>query len=337
MLSLEVLTAGALLGALTFYAVLGGADFGAGVWDLLAGGPRKKEQRALIVEAIGPIWEANHVWLILALVVLFNAFPPAFAAISTALFIPITLILVGIVLRGAAFIFRSYGSATDVGQRRWGRLFAIASMATPLMLGVCIGAISSNAIRVQDGIVTTGFFVSWLAPFPFVVGLMTLALFAYLAAVFLTVEAQELALREDFRKRALWTALAVGVISFAGLGLAQTGAPRIWTGLTSGLLAWSLQIATGLIAVGVIASLLFRRYILARVLVVVQVSLILWGWGAAQFPNLISPDVTILNSAAPAITLRLLLTFLGLGAFLLFPSLYYLYRLFKGQRAHPEK
>ena len=120
--ALEVLAAGALMGALTFYALLGGADFGAGVWDLWAAGLRKKEQRALIAHAIGPIWEANHVWLILALVVVFNAFPPAFAAISTALFIPLTVMLVGIALRGAAFVFRSYGMHTGVGQRWWGHI-----------------------------------------------------------------------------------------------------------------------------------------------------------------------------------------------------------------------
>ncbi len=331
--ALELSVAGVLLGALTFYALLAGADFGAGVWDLWAAGPRKKEQRTLIAEAIGPIWEANHVWLILAVVVLFNAFPTAFAAISTALFIPLTVMLIGIVLRGAAFVFRSYGLAADEAQHWWGRLFAIASIITPLMLGICVGAISTGVIRVQNGIVVTDFISSWFRPFPLAVGGLTLALFAFLAAVYLTVEVQDPALRDDFRVRALAMAIAVGAAAFAVLGLAQANAPRIWAGLITSPWAWPLQIGTGLVAVGAIVALWLRRFYLARALAAAQVVLVLWGWGAAQFPNLITPDITILNAAAPAKTLELLLTFLGLGALLLFPSFYYLYRLFKGERA----
>ena len=124
--SLEVIVAGLMLVALIFYALLAGADFGGGVWDLLATGPRAERQRALIADAIGPIWEANHVWLILVVVILFTAFPPAFAAIMTALHIPLTLMLIGIVLRGAAFTFRTYDTQDNDVQRRWSRVFAIA-------------------------------------------------------------------------------------------------------------------------------------------------------------------------------------------------------------------
>ncbi|HLA79552.1 MAG TPA: cytochrome d ubiquinol oxidase subunit II, partial [Vicinamibacteria bacterium] len=141
---LELALAGVLMAALVIYALGGGADFGGGVWDLLASGPRAASQRRTIEQAIGPIWEANHVWLILVIVVLFVAFPPGFAALGTALHIPLALMLIGIVLRGSAFAFRSYGAASDLEARRWGRVFAVASLVTPLTLGWSVGAVASG-------------------------------------------------------------------------------------------------------------------------------------------------------------------------------------------------
>src|SRR5437016_6135116 len=143
-MSLADLVAGVIFVALNAYAVLGGADFGGGVWDLLALGPRKARQRELIAEAIGPVWEANHVWLILAIVLLFTCFPPAFARLGTRLHIPLSLVLIGIVLRGSAFTFWRYGA--DEEQRNWGKVFAIASLMTPLLLGTTAGAIASGAV-----------------------------------------------------------------------------------------------------------------------------------------------------------------------------------------------
>ncbi|MGH7962175.1 MAG: cytochrome d ubiquinol oxidase subunit II [Candidatus Binatia bacterium] len=169
-------------------------------------GPWAREQRRLIETAIGPVWEANHVWLIFMIVLLFTACPPAFAALSTALPIPLALMLLGVVLCGTSFTFRHYDRQDDTVQRRWGRLFAISSVFTPVMLGICIGAIATGGIHVHDGVVTSGFLRLWLGLFPFAVGLFALALFAFLAAVYLTVEAGEEALREDFRHRALGAA-----------------------------------------------------------------------------------------------------------------------------------
>jgi len=330
---LELVLGGALLVALTFYALLGGADFGAGVWDLLAFGPRRQAQRALIANAIGPIWEANHVWLILVIVILFNAFPPAFAALSTALYLPLTLMLMGIVLRGAAFIFRSYAAPTDDVRRWWGRIFASASIVTPIMLGVCIGAISTGRIRVENGIVTSDFVAPWFALFPLSVGGLALVIFAFLAAVYLTVEADEPAVRDDFRLRALLAAVAVGVAALGVFLLSVEGAPRIRAGLIDSPWAWPLQIVTAVCALGALGSLWVRRFYLARAFAAAQVVLILWGWGAAQFPYLIPPDITLQNAAAPAVTLRLLLIFLMAGAVILFPSFYLLFHIFKGERA----
>src|ERR1044071_6008281 len=180
MLSLELLAAGAMVVSLMFYALLGGADYGGGVWDLLARGRRARAQREVIAEAIGPVWEANHVWLILVLVILFTGFPPAFAAIATALHVPLTLLLVGIVLRGSAFTFRTYDSQRDDVQRRWSRVFSAASIITPVLLGVTVGAIASGTIKVENGVVTSGFWRSWLAPFPFAAGLFAPPLLPFL-------------------------------------------------------------------------------------------------------------------------------------------------------------
>src|SRR5918992_5596699 len=167
--------------ALNAYVLTGGADFGGGVWDLLATGPRRDKQRAFIAHQIAPIWEANHVWLIFVIVIMFTAFPPAFATISTVLHIPLSLMLVGIVLRGSSFVFRSYGARSHVGQRRWGRVFAIASTITPILLGVMVGAVVSGAVgeaaeALSDQATTTApggslgftaiFVTPWLAPFP---------------------------------------------------------------------------------------------------------------------------------------------------------------------------
>jgi cytochrome d ubiquinol oxidase subunit II len=330
MLSIDVLIAGAMMVSLTFYALLGGADFGGGVWDLFASGPRKQAQREMIAEAIGPVWEANHVWLILVVVLLFTAFPPAFAAIATALHIPLTLMLIGIVFRGSAFTFRSYDRRTDDVQRRWGRVFSMTSLITPVWLGVTVGAISSGRIRNEYSDFVAAFVYPWLAPFPFAVGFFALALFAFLAAVYLTVEARDESLREDFRLRALASAVAVGVMALVVFLLSAGGEPVILARLSQSWWAWPLQISTAIFAVGAIYALWTRRYRTARFCAAAQATLILWGWGAAQYPYLVVPDVTIYNSAAPAITLRLVWWTLLAGSVLLFPSLYYLFRVFKG-------
>ena len=331
--SIEIWLAGAMMAGLTLYVLLGGADFGGGVWDLLASGPRKSAQRELIAEAIGPIWEANHVWLILVIVLLFTCFPSAFAAISTALHIPLVLVLMGIVLRGSAFTFRTYDDGADEVQRRWGRIFSITSLITPVLLGVVVGAISSGRIQSKDGVVTTGFVHSWLTPFSFAVGFFALALFAFLAAVYLTVEAQDEALREDFRRRALLTALLVGVLALVVFWLSAQGAPEIRRGLSASFWTWPLQIATALAAISAIGCLWRRKFQLARLAAAAQVALILWGWAAAMFPHLVVPDLTLQNAAAPEVTLRLVLLALLAGSLLLFPSFYYLFRVFKGSGA----
>lgn len=325
--------AGTLVLALNAYVLSGGADFGGGVWDLFAAGPRKAAQRDLVARAIGPVWEANHVWLILAVVLLFTCFPPAFARLAVALNLPLTGVLVGIVLRGSAFAFRGYGGDRDVVQRRWGRVFAVASLVTPVLLGVAVGAVASGAVGDEgrgtgDGFVAN-YVAPWLAPFPLAVGVFTLCCFAFLAAVYLTLEAPEGELREDFRRRALAAGVAVGGTAGVALVIASPAAPLMHHGLLSA--SWSLpfQVVTAAFAVSALAALWTRRYRLARAAAAAQVSLILWGWVGSQYPYVIPPDLRIVDAASPPATLHLVLIALVLGAAVLLPSLVFLFRVFK--------
>lgn len=330
---LETIIAGILIVSLIFYALLGGADYGGGVWDLFAFGKRAKQQRELISDAIGPVWEANHVWLILVIVILFTAFPPAFAAISIALHIPLTLLLIGIILRGTAFTFRTYDVQKDNVQRRWSLVFSIASIITPVLLGVTLGAIASGTIRVENGVVTTGFFASWLAPFPVAVGFFALTLFAFLAAVYLTSETKLPELQNDFRARALASGIFVGLLALIVFLLADAGAPTVRAGISRSSWALILHILTAIAAVAAFYALWTKKYKLARLCAAAQTALILLGWAAAQFPYLVEPDITIHSAAAPRITLQLLLGALAAGAALLFPSYFYLFRVFKSEKA----
>ena len=320
MLTIAELLAAIILVALTAYVLLGGADFGGGVWDLLASGPRKTQQRELVGHAIGPVWEANHVWLILAIVLLFTCFPRAFARIAIALHVPLTLMLIGIVLRGSAFVFQNYG-----GGGRWRRVFAIASLVTPVLLGICVGAVAAGAIGQEGGAKGSGFYAlyvaPWLTSFALAVGLFALTCFAFLAAVYLTLEARETDLQEDFRQRAIVS--GVWVLMTGGLTLAL--APH------GNLVDPRVVVLAGVAALTAFWALWRRRYRLARVAAAAEVTLILWGWGVAQFPFMLPPDLPIELAAAPRATLRLALVVVVAGAVVLFPSLFYLFKVFKAQ------
>jgi cytochrome bd ubiquinol oxidase subunit II len=335
-LGLADFLAGILALSLNAYVLLGGADFGGGVWDLLASGPRRNRQREVIAHALGPIWEANHVWLILAIVLTFTCFSPVFARLGIVLHIPLTLMLIGVVLRGSAFTFRSYGSQHDAAQRRWGRIFSSASVITPVLLGVSIGAVASGRVGMEpSGGFVERFIDPWLTPFAFSVGLLALTIFAFLAAVFLTLETRDRQLSDDFRARALAAGVAVFFASALVLLLSHEAAPLVRAGLVSSSWALPLHLATGVTAIAVLTALWFRRYRLARIGVGLQVSLILWGWAMAQYPFLLPPTFTIANSAAPEPTLRWTLIVLALGGAVLLPSLWYLFQVFKTVPADP--
>ena len=327
-----LLVAAGLAVALAAYLVMAGADFGGGVWDLFATGPRRKRQRALIAESIGPIWEANHVWLILAVVLLFVCFPPAFARLSVSLHIPLTLMLVGIVLRGSAFTFRTYDRQSDDVQQRWGLLFSWASLVTPVLLGVVAGTIAAGDVVARpSGTFIEAYVRPWLHPFPLAIGVLALSLCAYLAAVYLTMETDDPDLQDDFRVRAFGAGIAVFVAAMVALVLARRHVPLVWQGLTESAWAPGYQVVVGGLALLTFTALWQRRYRMARVAAPVQAVLILGGWALCQYPYLVPPDLTIAGAAAPAVTLELVLAALALGFVVLVPSLIYLFRVFKSR------
>ena len=343
-----ILAGAILVLALTAYALLGGADYGGGVWDLLASGPTADRQRTTIAHAIGPVWEANHVWLIVAVVIVFTAFPRAFTAASIYLHIPLVMVLIGIVLRGSAFVFRAYGSADRRSARFWGTVFGVASTATPLFLGVIVGAATEGRVPAAvAGSFAAVFIWPWLTPFSMTVGAFTLALFAYLAAVYLTVEAQDPETRAAFRVRALSSAVVVAVLAGAVLLLASTD---IRETLLASKWAAPLHLATAGSAFVTLGALWRGTFRLARVAAAAHVSLILWGWALAQYPYAIRPHLTLAEAAAPRNVVVVLLQVLGAGGVVLLPSLLYLFRIFGprggqrerhgegriGRRAEPE-
>ena len=321
-----------MLLAVVVYGVLGGADFGGGIWDALAAGPRKAAQRKAIANAMGPVWEANHVWLIFVIVLLFAGFPRAYSALSVGLFLPFHLVLLGIILRGASFVFRAYSPGALEGETgaggAWGVVFGVASVITPVLLGMSLGAVSAGGFHVEAGDVRLDG-VPWLAPVSLAMGAFALATCAYVAAVFLAYETDG-ELREDFRRRALWAGTAVVALSVLLLPLLVVEASHLWEGLLA-------PRTVPVVAAGVVAALASgwwlraRRYRLARIAAVLQVGCLLAGWGLAQFPYIIYPDVTLSSAAAPAVTLEFILYTLPLGLLVLLPSLWYLFRVFKGE------
>jgi len=334
-IGLPEIAAGTMALALTAYVLLGGADFGGGVWDLLASGPRRDAQRDLVALTIAPIWEANHVWLILVVVLCFTCFPPAFARLGTVLHLPLSLMLVGIVLRGSAFVFRAY----DVGdahrpRRRWGLPFAVASLVTPVLLGVTLGAVASGAVGTVDmsrGTFAERFVAPWATPFALAVGVMTLALFAFLAATYLTVEAGDAALADDFRRRALAAQGATAIAALAARLLAPAGS-AVRSVAAEGALDRAIGVAAVLCALGACAALWTRRWPLARLAAQGEAACFVWGWAWAQFPDVIPPGGTAARLAAPPATLAWTLGALAVGTAILLPSFVYLFRVFTRHR-----
>jgi cytochrome bd ubiquinol oxidase subunit II len=319
---------------LTLYVLLGGADFGGGVWDLLARGPTRDRERALIAAAIGPVWEANHVWLIFVVTALFAAFPAAFAALGVALYLPFGIAIAGIVLRGAAFAFRAYGEPNTGWQRAWTRVFGIASLVTPVVLGMCAAAIASGRIRVHDDLVHADLVGAWTGPLSWITGLLALAMCAYLAATYLTVEAvqrRDVDLERQFRRRALLAGLAAGALAGLGLLAVRAEAQIVWKGMLQD--GWPF---VALSAIGGLTSLgaTFRgRERAARIGAAVAVGSVVVGWGVAQWPYLIVPDLTASQAAAPSSSLRPIAIGFAIGAALVLPSLLLLFRVFKASKS----
>ena len=320
------MVAALVLAGLVTYALTGGADFGGGVWDLFATGPTAKAQRRAIATRIGPVWEANHVWLIFVIVLLFSCFPRAYATIGTALHVPLVIMLIGIVLRGSAFVFRAYDSRRDDVQLAWSRVFAIASVVTPFMLGVVLGAASSGTIDPDN----LDYWGPWLAPFPMAVGAFSVAVFAFLAAVYLCDDVHDPALQDAFRTRAYAATVAVTVLAWGCFFLAFDGAPHLIDGLWNSTWALPFHGCTVVIGVAVLHALYSRSFGRAKWLAIVQVTALIGGYGAAQYPNIVAPHVTFDNAAAPDSVLTVVLTAVGIGSLFLVPSYVYMIRVFRG-------
>jgi cytochrome d ubiquinol oxidase subunit II len=317
---------------LTAYALFGGADFGGGWWDLVAGGARRgAPQRELIEHSIGPVWEANHVWLIFVLVVLWTGFPTAFAAIMSTLYVPLTLAAFGVILRGSAFAFRK--SVSEVALKRvFGATFALSSVLTPFFLGTVAGAVASG--RVPPGNAAGDPVASWLNPTSVLGGTLAVGACAYLAAVYLCADSRRDGhddLAEGFRRRALATAVVVGLVALAGIFVLRADAPKLFHGLTHRALP--LMLLSGAAGLASLRLLVVRRYGVARVTAALAVAAVLWGWGVGQYPYLLEPLYTVEQAAAGASTLRPLLVTMVVAGALVGPSLALLIAMF--QRAAP--
>jgi cytochrome d ubiquinol oxidase subunit II len=323
----------------TLYAVFGGADFGAGLWDLLAGGAEKGERpRAQIQRSLTPVWEANHVWLIFILVVLWTAFPEAFGAVMTTLYVPIALAAVGIVLRGAGFAFRKSIESLPA-RRALGAAFALSSVLTPFFMGTVVGAIADGNVPAEGN---GEAFSSWLAPLPLLVGAIFVASGAYLAAVFLTVDAgrvpgrfaasnphgaqnRETNLESYFSRRALAAAVVAGALALAGVFVLEADEPYVFDGLTRDALP--LLIASGVCGLGALVLLARGGRRGLRPLAVGAFVAMIWGWGVAQFPYLLPTSLKIGQSAAPDSTLDAVLVVFVIAVIVVLPALGLLYWL----------
>jgi cytochrome bd ubiquinol oxidase subunit II len=291
-----------LLASVTLYAVLGGADFGGGLWDLLAGGgERGAPARRLIDESITPVWEANHVWLVFDLVIFWTAFPHAFAAVMITLALPLWLAAGGIVLRGAGFAFRK--EVRSLGQQRaLGAIFALSSLFTPFFMGTVIGAIAAGQV---PAVATHASLAAWTGPLPVLTGFLFTGACGYLAAVYLISEAgrrHDRAMAAYFVRRAQVSGIVTGALSIGALLELHSSNPWLFSRLTGRALP--LVIAAGLCGLAVLGLVTARRVRWIRVIAALGVAAVIWGWGIARYPVLLpGTGVTLTNAGAPHSTL----------------------------------
>ena len=329
-MTLAIAVAAALFIGVMAYAVFGGADFGSGFFDLTAGGDASgSELRTLIDHSIGPVWEANHVWLIYVLVMWWTGFPETFAAAMTTLIVPMFLALLGIVLRGASFAFRKY-SATLGQARLFGVMFAGSSLITPFFLGTVAGAIASGRVPAEGG---GDVWSSWLNPTSLFGGAIAVGTCCFLAGAFLTADAARaghLDLSEQLRRRTLVLGLVTGLVVFAALVPLDRDAPTLAAGLEGR--AAPLIIASGLAGAGTLVLLFQRRYQPARLTAVAAVTTVVLGWGIAQYPWMLVDEVTIADAAGAPATLSALLIVVALAGVIVLPALAYLFWLTQSER-----
>ncbi|HEX8102923.1 MAG TPA: cytochrome d ubiquinol oxidase subunit II [Solirubrobacteraceae bacterium] len=327
----EICLAYVILGV-TAYAIFGGADFGAGFWDLTAGTARGGGRvRGMIQRSMAPVWEANHVWLIFLFVIVWTAFPVAFGSIFSTLSIPLFLAAIGIIFRGAAFVFRGQ-AATMREAKVLGAMFALSSVLIPYFFGAAAGGIASG--RVKVGNAAGDMIDSWVNPTSALIGVLAVVTGANVAAVYLAGDserAEQPDLVEAFRRRALGSGLLAGLVAIGGLFVVRSDARDLFDGLTSGT-GLIMVIVSAVGGAATLALVLTRRFNLARVTSGVAVAAICVGWVFAQDPYFLPGELTLEQAAASDATLTALTVVVALGMIILIPSLYYLYRLvLKGQ------
>jgi cytochrome bd ubiquinol oxidase subunit II len=311
---------------ITAYAVFGGADFGAGFWDLVAGGTRRgAAPRVVIDHSIAPVWEANHVWLIFSFVVLWTCFPEAYASITLTLFVPLTLAALGIVLRGSSFAFRKAVLRTNV-RRTFGAVFAISSVFVPYCMGAVVGGIASG--RVPAGGRAGDPWSSWVNPTSILGGTLAVIVAAYLASIYLVWDAARLSDDEMvayFRRRALVAAVVAGLGAFVGIFVLKADSPYLFDGLSSRGLP--LVILSAVAGAGSLALLVRRSHAGARLLAVAAVAAVVVAWGVAQWDYLLPESLTISQAAAPDGTIQAVLVAVVLAALLVGPGFVILFVL----------
>ena len=331
----ELIILAIMFSSLSLYAVLGGADFGAGIWEFTTVLQADKRERKLIHDAIGPVWEANHVWLIFVLIIMFSAFPLAFAAVSRALWLPLLFALLGIVCRGAGYIFRAYAIGAVSLQNFWGAVFALASTATPFFMGASIGAISCGTLAIDsEGRFSGNHLQDWLTPLSLFAGIMAVGMCAYLASVYLTHEASKTKgadLLRTWRGRATSTGIWIGILAWIGLVMCALEAPDLWNGLIAR--GWPLIAVSVTTGIGSLWALVRNRFQFANLMAASSVASVVVGWGLGQYPILVPPAITIESSKAPPVVLWAMVICILSGSLFLFPALFWLFRLFKGETA----
>jgi cytochrome d ubiquinol oxidase subunit II len=322
-----------ILTGITAYTVLSGADFGAGLWTLIPGGGQAgaAATRDHTRHAIGPVWEANHVWVVFVLTVAWTCYPGAFGAVVSTLAVPLLIAAIGIIFRGTAYALRSqFGGAPGGGEERGvrltERLFALSSVLTPFALATVIGAIATG--RVPPGNARGSLIGSWLNPVSVLAGVLAVAFSGYLAAVYLAADARrqsKRALAHDFRIRALAAGAVAGLAALAGLLVIRAEAPALWHGLSSGL-GLALVVVSALAGLVTLALVWLGRFGPARASAAVAVAAVIAGWAAAQEPRVL-PGLTVTQAAADRATLVATIVAVGAGGVILVPSLALLYSL----------
>ena len=331
-MALEKIAAMVALSGVMAYAIFGGADFGSGIWSALARGPRAGQQRNALYKAIGPVWETNNVWLVFIIVVLLMAFPGAMADLFTALLVPLSVGLIGVVCRGGAFAFRNFARDSGASEAPvQGIVFSMASVIAPFAFGVALGATAGGEIKLSDGAVTSGLWAPWMRALPLLFGVTAVAVCAYLTMSYMTTRSSG-DLREDFRMRGLLAGIAVGLLAAVTLAVSYWDARDFWD-------LWQRPAPLAMSGVALLAGLtsllvLWRRwYVLAPAAAGGAMALLVATWGVIQYPYFIVPSEKIFDVASNQAMIRSALVGLLCGAVILVPSLLLLYLSFVAESA----